>query len=323
MVFRGFLIALALTWSLALADRCFAQTGAPPADAALAADRAKSNALTPELRDQARKLFEMAFGLLQSGDVPAAKLGFERGLAVDPANVIANFYMAETLVRLGENARARSFYSKVIAFDPDSAEALKAQTELSSLPDLDTQVAAPGPGTTPSPRGGEGTVKSTSVGGNGGMPFDDAGDNPNRLPITGIKIVVNLNPADHRQRVIGALQLEWGGTDGPMHGGRGPLAQPASPVQLAPGEMIRKVAINSMTFNFPANPPPVWVTGVRITTNKTSYTFGNMSFGPSTECVVPEGRVLVGFFGRSGSYIDQLGCVIGDANGSPSAAGTR
>jgi hypothetical protein len=314
MMFRGFLIALTLTLSLALPDRCLAQTGAPPIDAALAADQAKSKALAPELRDQAQKLFETAFGLLQSGDVQAAKLGFERGLAIDPANVIANFYMAEALVRLGENTRARSFYSKVIAFDPDSADALRAQTALSSLPDLDIQVAAPGSSTTPPPQAGDGIVKSTSVGGNGGIVFDDASDNPNHLPITGIKIVVNLNPADHRQPVIGALQVQWGGSDGPVRGGKGPLAQPASPIQFAAGEIIRKVAINSMTFNFPATPPPVWVAGVRITTNKTSYTFGNMKFGPSTECVVPEGKVLVGFFGRSGSYIDRLGCVVGDGN---------
>ena len=311
MVSRAFLIALALTLGLALADGAFAQTSTPPAD--VTADRAKSNALTPEQREQARNLFEAAFGLLQSDDVQLAKAGFELGLAIDPANVIANFYLAETLVRLGENLRARTFYSKVIALDPGSADALKAQTALASLPDDDSQVATPAPATPSAPQDG-GIVKSTAVGGNGGEAFDDADDNPNRLPVTGFKVVVNLNPADHRQPVIGALQVEWDGTSGPTHGGRGPLAQRSSPVQFAPGETIRKVAINSLAFNFPANPRPVWITGMRITTNKTSHTYGNMKFGPSTECVVPEGKVLVGFFGRSGSYIDRLGCIIANAN---------
>jgi hypothetical protein len=321
MVFRGFLMVLMLTLGFASADRGFAQTAAPPTDAALSADRAKSDALTQEMRDQARKLFETAFGLLQSGDVQAAKLGFERGLAIDPANVIANFYMAETLVRLGDNSGARTFYNRVIAFDTNSGEALKAQTALSSLPNLDSQLPANGPAS--SAQGGDAIVKSSSVGGNGGIVFDDAGQNPNHLPITGIKVVVNLNPADHQQPVIGALQVQWGGTEGLVRGGGGPLAQPASLIQFAPGETIRKVAINSMTFNFPADPAPVWVTGLKITTNKTSYTFGNMKFGPSAECVIPEGKVLVGFFGRSGSYIDRLGCVIGEGNGSPSAGGPR
>jgi hypothetical protein len=113
--------------------------------------------------------------------------------------------------------------------------------------------------------------------------------------------------------IIGTLQVQWSGLDGPTHGGRGPLAQPSSPVQFAPSEAIRKVAINSLTFNYPASPPPIWVTGLRIFTNKSSYAFGNMSFGPTTECVVPESKVLIGFFGRPGSYIDQLGCLVGDA----------
>jgi hypothetical protein len=310
MVLRSFLVCFCLAMTCAAAGHCLARNAAPAAD--MAADRAKSDALTAEQRDQARKLFETAFGLLQSGDVQAATLGFERGLAIDPANVIANFYMAEALVLLGDNTRARVFYSRVIAFDSSSAEALKAQAALTNLPTPSPPVAAPGPDKTYSPQSAN-IVKSASVGGTGGDIFDDTSANPNHLPITGFRIVVNLNPADHRQVIIGTLQVQWSGLDGPTHGGRGPLAQASSPVQFAPSEAIRKVAINSLTFNYPASPPPIWVTGLRIFTNKSSYAFGNMSFGPTTECVVPESKVLIGFFGRSGSYIDQLGCLVGDA----------
>jgi hypothetical protein len=192
---------------------------------------------------------------------------------------------------LGDNTRARVFYSRVIAFDSSSAEALKAQAALTNLPTPSPPVAAPGPDKTYSPQSAN-IVKSASVGGTGGDIFDDTSANPNHLPITGFRIVVNLNPADHRQVIIGTLQVQWSGLDGPTHGGRGPLAQPSSPVQFAPSEAIRKVAINSLTFNYPASPPPIWVTGLRIFTNKSSYAFGNMSFGPTTECVVPESKVL-------------------------------
>jgi tetratricopeptide (TPR) repeat protein len=118
----------------ASAGGVLAQNAAPAAEASFATDRAKSDALTPEQRDQARKLFETAFALLQSGDFQAAELGFEQGVAIDPANTSANFYMAEALAVLGDMVRARIFYNKVIAFDPNSAEALKAQVALNNLP---------------------------------------------------------------------------------------------------------------------------------------------------------------------------------------------
>jgi hypothetical protein len=310
MGYRRFLLALVLALACAPGERGFAQSGAA---AGLTVDQAKSNTLTPEERDQARKLFETAFGLLQTGDVKAATLGFERGLVIDPANIDANFYMAEALVRLGDNERARIFYNKVITIDPNAAAALKAQAALASLPTLTAPIATNvPPDADPRSFQDDTVVKGPVIGGNGGDGFDDTGANADRAPVTGIKVVTNLNPADHRQAVIGSLQVQWGNNAGPMHGGRGPLAQPASPVQFAGGEVIKKVTIASMTYNYPANPQPVWVAGVRILTSKTTYTFGNMNFGSSVECAVPDGKVLIGFYGRSGSYIDQLGCLMSD-----------
>jgi hypothetical protein len=153
-------------------------------------------------------------------------------------------------------------------------------------------------------------IRGVAAGGSGGDPFDDSGANFRNEPLSGINIVLNQNPADAKQQIIGTLQVLWLGTEGPLHGGRGPLATARMPIQFSPGETVTKVAINSVTYNFPATPRPVWIAGLRIWTNKTTYTFGTMSPGSVTECALSPGETLIGFYGRSGSYIDQLGCVI-------------
>jgi tetratricopeptide (TPR) repeat protein len=129
MVQRIFLLFLLLT--CASAGAAFAQNAASISD--VAADRAKSDALTPARREQARNLFEQGFEDLRSGDYRAARLGFEQGLAIDPGNSMANLYMAETLARLGDDARAREFYNRVAALDPGSAEARQAEAGLEDL----------------------------------------------------------------------------------------------------------------------------------------------------------------------------------------------
>src|SRR5581483_11099329 len=120
-----FLLFLLLAYGPA--QGALAQGAAPGGDAGVSADRAKSNALTPEQREQARNLFESAFEHLRSGRLQAAQADFERGLAIDPANAVANFYLAETSSRLGDSARARTLYNKVIAIAPSSPEAIKAE----------------------------------------------------------------------------------------------------------------------------------------------------------------------------------------------------
>jgi TolA-binding protein len=112
------------------------EQAARDAAAQSAADHAKSDALTPEQSAQAQKLFQQAFELLRSGDFQGAQRDFESGLAIDPANKTANFYLAETLLREGDATRARVFYNKVIALDPTSAEAVKANTALRTLPEF-------------------------------------------------------------------------------------------------------------------------------------------------------------------------------------------
>ena len=61
-------------------------------------DRQRSQQLSPDDRARAIKLFDQAFALYQAGDFDSAKLGFERGLGIDPANGLANYYLGDLLV---------------------------------------------------------------------------------------------------------------------------------------------------------------------------------------------------------------------------------
>jgi hypothetical protein len=109
------------------------------------------------------------------------------------------------------------------------------------------------------------------------------------------------------------LQVQWGDRTGLLHGGKGPSPQPASSVRFDLNEKIGRVDINSRSYHYPSNPPPFWVAGLAIWTDTQVFKFGDMSFGPVNQCVLDYGETLLGFFGRSGSYIDQIGCVIGKA----------
>jgi hypothetical protein len=156
-------------------------------------------------------------------------------------------------------------------------------------------------------------TRTAAFGGSGGAPFDDADDNVERLPISAIEIVENLNPADQTQRIIGSLRVRWGNMFGPKRGGMGPYAQTPHLVQFAAGEKISRIDVNWMSYNFPTsnNRPPQWVAGLAIRTDARVYQFGNMKFGPVNQCLLAHGETLLGFFGHAGSYIDQVGCVIG------------
>jgi TIR domain-containing protein/jacalin-like lectin domain-containing protein len=156
--------------------------------------------------------------------------------------------------------------------------------------------------------------RSAAFGGDGGAGFDDLSWNTNQLQISGLNIMVNLNPADTAQRIIGGLQEQWGDQSGPLHGGKGPFAQPATVIRFDPDEKIGRVDVNTRSYHFPgANPPPQWIAGLKVWTDTRVYTFGDMTFGPTNQCILAAGEVLLGFFGRSGSYIDQIGCIIGAA----------
>jgi hypothetical protein len=155
--------------------------------------------------------------------------------------------------------------------------------------------------------------KSDAFGGAGGSAFDDADENANHLSISALRVVENLNPGDATQRIIGSLQVRWGDKFGPLHGGRGPLAQPEEVIVFASDEKIGRVDVNWMSYHLQTsnNVPPQWIAGLAIWTNSRVYNLGNMTFGPTNQCILAYGEILLGFFGRSGSYIDQVGCIIG------------
>ena len=150
--------------------------------------------------------------------------------------------------------------------------------------------------------------KSAAGGGKGGEAFDDQYVNLQHDPITGFNVTVTRSVADRNQMLIGRFQVLWGDTPGPIHGG-GPADVPTSPVKFDKGETIRRVVIFHKRFTWP-NPDsaPVWVSGLQVRTSKGVYTFGHAD-GTAIECVPVSGEQIIGFFGRAGSYIDQLGCL--------------
>jgi formylglycine-generating enzyme required for sulfatase activity len=95
---------------------------------------AQSAALPPERKFEAQGLFASSFTLWQSGDFNAASIGFERGLAIDPANGQANFYFGDILARRSENERAAEHYRRAVAFGGSAPEALRAEAALRALP---------------------------------------------------------------------------------------------------------------------------------------------------------------------------------------------
>jgi tripartite-type tricarboxylate transporter receptor subunit TctC len=96
----------------------------------LASMRAKSAALSPADKAGAGELFKQAFELFQAGEFEAAALQFNKGLAIDPANGVAHFYLAETYERQQKTTQAREHYRRTIDFAPDSKEAAMAQTRI-------------------------------------------------------------------------------------------------------------------------------------------------------------------------------------------------
>jgi tetratricopeptide (TPR) repeat protein len=96
-------------------------------------DRERSQALTSAERERAIRVFSEAFSLFQAGEFEAAKLGFERGLALDPGNGDANYYLGEILARRGDDESALARYRRSVFFDPDSAAGLKAEVAATKL----------------------------------------------------------------------------------------------------------------------------------------------------------------------------------------------
>ena len=152
-------------------------------------------------------------------------------------------------------------------------------------------------------------ARSAAFGGNGGIAFDDAPSNVSHRPISAISVVVALNSRNLNQRVIRNVQVEWGDKIGQWHGGQNPPA--AQRVPLAADEKIGRVDVKWMSYDFPTSDqvPPQWISGIQIWTNTRVIPFGDLTAASTGQCVLSYGEVFLGFFGRNGDVIDQIGCV--------------
>jgi tetratricopeptide (TPR) repeat protein len=138
-------LALALAFLVQSGLRTHAQSPATPsANATLetwrtygnnAASKAHAAAatLTPAQRNQARSLFATAFDLGGGGNFDAAKIAFERGLAIDPSNGAAEYYLAETLVKMTQVKEALPHYAAAMGLAPNAKEGIEAEAALRKL----------------------------------------------------------------------------------------------------------------------------------------------------------------------------------------------
>ena len=92
--------------------------------------KAQSAKLAPAKRAEAQAAFKQAFDLFQSGEFATAARLFENGLAIDPGNAVASYYLGETYVRLGDKDRAAVYYLRAADIAPNTKEGALAVTRL-------------------------------------------------------------------------------------------------------------------------------------------------------------------------------------------------
>jgi TolA-binding protein len=92
--------------------------------------KAISAKLSAAQKSGAQARFKQAFELFQSGQFDAAVIGFKEGLAIDPANGIANYYLGECYTRQGDDDLARVRYQRAVDLAPGTKEAFEAQAWL-------------------------------------------------------------------------------------------------------------------------------------------------------------------------------------------------
>ena len=79
---------------------------------------------------KAQASFKQAFELFQAGEFEAAIVGFKEGLAIDPADGRANYYLGECYARQQQDDLARIRYQRAVDLAPGSKEAFLAQARL-------------------------------------------------------------------------------------------------------------------------------------------------------------------------------------------------
>jgi hypothetical protein len=92
--------------------------------------KAQSAKLAPAKRAEAQAVFKQGFDLFQAGEFATAARLFENGLAVDPGNAVASYYLGETYARLGDKDRAAVYYQRAADIAPSTKEGALAVTRL-------------------------------------------------------------------------------------------------------------------------------------------------------------------------------------------------
>jgi hypothetical protein len=114
-----------------------AQIGAPVAvseeKTTMERDRAVSQHLAAADREHARQLFADGYARGQKADLDGARAGFEEGLAIDPANAPANYFLGYVLLQQHEAGAARARFARTVYFAPKSREGTAAKAALAKL----------------------------------------------------------------------------------------------------------------------------------------------------------------------------------------------
>lgn len=114
----------------ALAQTPTAQDSTGSAEVRVATAQSHSATLTAGERREALAIFATGFGLWQSGDMGAAEQAFRQGLAIDPANAPANFYLGDILSRGGIHDEARSYFELASGLGGSSPQVFQARAAL-------------------------------------------------------------------------------------------------------------------------------------------------------------------------------------------------
>jgi hypothetical protein len=89
--------------------------------------------LAPARRNEARSLFATAFDFAGGGNLDAAKIAFERGLAIDPSDGRAEYYLADTLVKMKQGNDALPHYATAMGLAPNAKQGIEAEAALRKL----------------------------------------------------------------------------------------------------------------------------------------------------------------------------------------------
>jgi hypothetical protein len=146
-----------------------------------------------------------------------------------------------------------------------------------------------------------GTILSQAVGGTGGKPFNDfealANGQKRIIQANSVADTLTISTGSRVDKV--QLTLNTGAL--PAHGGSG--GKPKS-LRLGPGEYIE--AVNVWVNRFAGGSR---LFAIQFITNKGNKLEGGVQTGTRSNLRVPQGYQVVGFFGKSGSEIDQLGVI--------------